>query len=482
MRIINEIGVKGATNCVLEFGGNVIDEMSMDARMTLTNMSVEAGATSGMMNVDITTVEYLWAILKERYGYTKMYKAFKELSKWNSDPDCNYHDIITIDVSDMTPKITQNFSPGDVIPVSEFTGEHVDQVFIGSCTNGRIEDLRIAAACFKYLLDKGMKIPEGMRCIIVPATEVIWNMAMEEGLFKIFKKAGRCVILNASCAACLGMSGGVQADAEVTVSTTNRNFDGRMGKGGMVHLVSPATAAFTAIYGCVTEPPLGAMKQITSCSIINQPRATSIVVPMKTAEYKPIDFASYLQGSDSEVTDFSGKTCFLERKGETVLAPNVNTDEIIPAKYLTAIRKDVYGKHCLEDLAMSKEAEGTLPSSQIVIGGENFGMGSSREHAVWAFKSAGIKCVIATSFARIFYDNMFNNHLLCIELSEKDIKKLYDANPEEIKINTNICTIEWDNGYIEFKALTSKQKELVDTKNSTDARLKLAAKIYPYKK
>ncbi len=248
LHIIGKIGVNGATDRVIEFAGPVVEKMSMESRMTLCNMAVEAGATSGICYPDATTVEYLWPFIKGEYSSKDA--ALAEYRSWLPDPDAEYDALIEIDVSTLAPLVTFGYKPDNVKPVSEMAGTPVDQVYIGSCTNGRIEDLRAAAGVLK-----GKKISDSVRGVVSPATPGVFNRAMEEGLIKIFMDSGFCVT-NPTCGACLGMSCGVIAEGEVCASTTNRNFNGRMGKGGMVHLMSPATAAATALAGCITNSNL----------------------------------------------------------------------------------------------------------------------------------------------------------------------------------------------------------------------------------
>ena len=243
--LIGQIGVNGATNCVTEFTGPVVDAMSMEERMTICNMAVEAGATSGICFPDMTTVEYLWPFIKDEFASKE--DALKEYSKWVSDPDAEYEKVYTYDLSTLEPVCTVEYKPDQIKKVSEMKGTKVNQVYIGSCTNGRISDLRVAAQILK-----GHKLADGVRGIVSPATPLIYNMALQEGLIEIFMDAGFCVT-NPTCGACLGMSNGVLAEGEVCASTTNRNFNGRMGKGGMVHLMSPATAAATAIAGTIVN-------------------------------------------------------------------------------------------------------------------------------------------------------------------------------------------------------------------------------------
>ena len=246
--IIKELTVNGATNRVIEFTGSVVDEMSMEARMTLCNMAVEAGGTCGICYPDATTVDYLWDFIKDEFETKE--DALKEYSKWVSDEGAKYEKVYEYDVSNLEPMVTFGYKPDQVKTVREMEGTKVDQIYIGSCTNGRIEDLRAAAQVLK-----GKKINDNVRGIVSPATPGVYNAALKEGIIEIFQDAGFCVT-NPTCGACLGMSNGVLAEGEVCGSTTNRNFNGRMGKGGMVHLMSPATAAAAAIKGSITNSDL----------------------------------------------------------------------------------------------------------------------------------------------------------------------------------------------------------------------------------
>jgi 3-isopropylmalate/(R)-2-methylmalate dehydratase large subunit len=243
--IISQIGVNGATNCVMEFTGKIVDEMSMESRMTLCNMAIEAGGTSGICYPDMTTVDYLWPFIQDEFKTKE--EALATYSKWKSDEDAPYEDIITYDLSKLEPMVTFGYKPDQVKSIQEMQGTKVNQIYIGSCTNGRIEDLRIAAKVLE-----NQKINDQVRGVLSPATPDIYKMALKEGLIDIFMDAGFCVT-NPTCGACLGMSNGVLAEGEACASTTNRNFNGRMGKGGMVHLMSPASAAATAIAGVITN-------------------------------------------------------------------------------------------------------------------------------------------------------------------------------------------------------------------------------------
>ena len=246
LKIIKELTVNGATDMVMEFVGPVVSEMTMESRMTLCNMAIEAGATCGICLPDRVTAEYLWPFISG--DYATIDEAVADFATWHSDADADYAQKVSFDISGLTPQATYGFKPDEVKDVTEMEGTPVNQVYIGSCTNGRIEDLREAAKILQ-----GKTLAPGVRGILAPATPKVYATALAEGIIQIFMAAGFCVT-NPTCGACLGMSNGVLAPGEVCASTTNRNFNGRMGKGGMVHLMSPLSAAAAAVKGCITDP------------------------------------------------------------------------------------------------------------------------------------------------------------------------------------------------------------------------------------
>jgi 3-isopropylmalate/(R)-2-methylmalate dehydratase large subunit len=246
LHIIKLLTVNGATDLVMEFRGPVVDSMDMSSRMTLCNMAVEAGATSGICLPDRVTAEYLWPFIRNSYATVE--EAVNDFRRWHSADDAVYEKTLAVDVSGLQPQVTFGFKPDQVKNIGELAGTPIDQVYIGSCTNGRIEDIRAAASILK-----GRTIAGNVRGILTPATPAAYSQALDEGLIRIFMDSGFCV-LNPTCGACLGMSSGVLAEGETCASTTNRNFNGRMGKGGMVHLMSPLSAAAAAITGEITDP------------------------------------------------------------------------------------------------------------------------------------------------------------------------------------------------------------------------------------
>jgi 3-isopropylmalate/(R)-2-methylmalate dehydratase large subunit len=237
LAVIGRIGTDGALYRAMEFVGPALAGMSMEARMTMTNMAIEAGAKNGIIPFDDTTRAYLQEHLKENVEYT----VFK------SDPDAEYLATEVFDCSKLEPMVALPHLPSNAVPIGQCAGKAMDQAYIGSCTNGRIEDLRIAAKIMK-----GKQV--AIRTLIVSSTPEVWKQAADEGLFDVFYNAG-CVISAPTCGACLGGFMGVLAEGEKCISTTNRNFVGRMGHPkSEVYLASPATAAASAVEGKLADP------------------------------------------------------------------------------------------------------------------------------------------------------------------------------------------------------------------------------------
>ncbi|RJS77541.1 3-isopropylmalate dehydratase large subunit [Candidatus Bathyarchaeota archaeon] len=237
LRVIGEVGADGATYQAVEFHGSTIEEMSVEGRLTLCNMAVEMGAKTGIINPDEKTYSYLAQLgLNPGRGFS-------------SDPDAEYEERLEFDVSSLEPQVACPHAVDNVKPVSEVEGTPVDQVFLGSCTNGRIEDLRLAAKILE-----GKVVKRGLRMIVTPASRRVYLQALREGLIETFVKAG-CAVCNPGCGPCVGAHQGVLAPGEVCLSTSNRNFKGRMGcTDAEIYLASPATAAATAITGRITDP------------------------------------------------------------------------------------------------------------------------------------------------------------------------------------------------------------------------------------
>ncbi|RLI07755.1 3-isopropylmalate dehydratase large subunit [Candidatus Bathyarchaeota archaeon] len=237
LRVIGEIGADGATYNAVEFAGDAVEAMGIPGRMTLCNMAIEMGGKTGIVEPDEKTSAYL------RKRTAAPFEAVR------SDDDARYKAVLHIDVSDLEPQIACPDKVDNVKPVSEVAGTPIDQVFIGSCTNGRMEDLEVAATILK-----GRRVHPGVRLLVVPASREVYLEALDAGLLRVFAEAG-ALVCNPSCGACFGGHIGILAPGEACLSTSNRNFKGRQGSPeAEVYLASPATAAASAVAGAITDP------------------------------------------------------------------------------------------------------------------------------------------------------------------------------------------------------------------------------------
>ena len=237
LHIIGMIGVDGALYKSMEFRGEGVSSLTMDDRACIANMAIEAGAKNGIFEVDDQTIEYLKDIVKRDYTVFK------------ADDDAVYEKEYDIDLSSIEPTVACPHLPENTKEAKELKNIKVDQVVIGSCTNGRLSDMATAANILK-----GKKVAKGVRCIVIPATQKVYKECIKLGYMDIFIDAG-CAVSTPTCGPCLGGYMGILAHDEVAVTTTNRNFVGRMGdKTSKVYLASPATAAYSAITGYITEP------------------------------------------------------------------------------------------------------------------------------------------------------------------------------------------------------------------------------------
>lgn len=463
LHVIGQIGTAGGTGAVIEFCGSAIEALSMEARMSICNMSIEGGARAGMVAPDEITFEYLKGRpLAPRFGTEEWDKAVKYWKSLKSDAGAKYDLDVFIDAKDIAPTVTWGTSPEDVVPITgsvpdpetfatkekqaagrrmlEYMGLTagtpmeeivVDKVFIGSCTNARIEDLRAAAN-----IVKGRKVAASIkRAMIVPGSGLVKERAEAEGLDKIFTEAG-FEWREAGCSMCLGMNPDILSPGERCASTSNRNFEGRQGAGGRTHLVSPVTAAACAIVGKLTD-----VRKLTSENVT--PRKAS----PQPAEVKPhVDERVETDDDEREMIadqpeDNSPHTNTLAPRSSaglpkfTVLkglaAPmeraNVDTDAIIPKQFLKTIKRTGLGSALFYALRFNSDGsekpdfvlnqEVYRKSKILVVTGRNFGCGSSREHAPWALLDFGIKCVIAPSYADIFFNNTFKNGMLPIAIT-----------------------------------------------------------------
>ncbi len=235
--IIHKISANGATYKAIEFEGDVIDSLSVDGRATITNMTIECGAKCGFVAPDKKTISFL-----KKNGITKYKSVYP-------DKGCNYSEIIEIDASRLTPYVAKPHNVDNGAPIAQLKNIKIDQAFLGTCTNGRLEDLEIAAKMLK-----GKKVHEGVKLLIAPASRKIFMQALQKGFIRIFSEAG-AIVLPVGCGPCVGTHQGVPADGEVNISTANRNFKGRMGNpNSFIYLASPATVIASSLKGKITDP------------------------------------------------------------------------------------------------------------------------------------------------------------------------------------------------------------------------------------
>jgi homoaconitate hydratase family protein len=236
LHVLKDVGTDGLLYKAVEFEGPAIDTMDVAARITTMSMVTEMSGKIGLIESNDKTLEYLARVTGQ------------QMEEWHADPGAPIEEERRYDVTDLPPLVAAPHSPDNVVPAEDLQGTRVDQVFVGSCTNGRVEDLRAAAEVMK-----GEQVAKGMRLIITPATQNVAKEAVREGLYNTFIEAG-AIVTNPSCALCTIGHPGVLAEGDVTMSTSNRNFPGKIGKGGQIYLCSPATAAASALYGQVTDP------------------------------------------------------------------------------------------------------------------------------------------------------------------------------------------------------------------------------------
>ncbi|CAD6449429.1 e74764cf-3a0b-4961-a8ee-cf7cafac2f84 [Sclerotinia trifoliorum] len=466
LHAIGRIGTAGGTGAVIEFCGSVIRSLSMEGRMSICNMSIEGGARAGMIAPDEITFEYLKdRPLAPKYGSEEWNRATTYWKSLQSDEDANYDIDVFIDAKDVAPTVTWGTSPEDVVPITgsvpdpeSYTDKGkrenaikmlnymgltagtpmeeivLDKVFIGSCTNARIEDLRAAAGVVK-----GKKIAANIkRAMVVPGSGLVKSMAEDEGLDKIFIDAG-FEWREAGCSMCLGMNPDILAPKERCASTSNRNFEGRQGAGSRTHLVSPASAAASAIVGKLTD-----VRKFTEGSN-PEPKKVS---PTSYQGKAHVDERVETDDGEREIIgdqpeDKSPHTNTIAARSSAglpkfqiykgIAAPldraNADTDAIIPKQFLKTIKRTGLGSALFYALRFNEDGtekpefvlnqEPYRAAKVLVVTGPNFGCGSSREHAPWALLDFGIKCIIAPSFADIFFNNTFKNGMLPIPITNQ---------------------------------------------------------------
>ncbi|ORZ02335.1 3-isopropylmalate dehydratase [Syncephalastrum racemosum] len=522
LHIIGVIGTAGGTGCVIEFAGSAIEALSMEARMSMCNMSIEAGARSGMIAPDEITFEYL----KGRPLAPKGAEWDKAVAYWKSlrsDEDAKFDVQIDIDAADIAPTLTWGTSPQDVVAITGRTPDpstvsdpirrqaieraldyiglepntqmeevKIDKAFIGSCTNSRIEDLRAAAQVVK-----GRHVADWVYAMVVPGSGLVKKQAEREGLDKIFTDAG-FDWREAGCSMCLGMNPDQLSPGERCASTSNRNFEGRQGAGGRTHLMSPAMAAAAAVTGYLTDirkllpegdnekgaasPPKSI--EIDEAPVEDHAKAASQADPVTDAP------ATGSPSAPKQAPTAEGMPKFTTLKG--IAAPldiaNVDTDMIIPKQFLKTIKRTGLGTALFYNLRYKDDKERPefvlnqepyRNSCILVNTGPNFGCGSSREHAPWAFNDFGIRCIIAPSYADIFFNNCFKNGMLPIVLPEDKVALLAEQAKQKAELEVDLVNqvVRYPGGEVTFEVESFRKHCLVNGLDDIGLTLQKADKI-----
>jgi 3-isopropylmalate/(R)-2-methylmalate dehydratase large subunit len=380
LALLGKVGASGLLGYAAEVYGEAVEEMSLSERITLSSMATEM---AGIV-ILFTPNEAILAELESLTGRT--YEAI------GADKDASYERDIRIDIEGLEPQVSLPGNPANVVPLSQVRGTRIHSAFIGSCTDGRYEDMLAAAQVLK-----GRKVAPGVVLKIVPSTDKIWRRSLDEGIMGTFKEAG-ALVGNAGCAGCAAGQIGQNGPGEVTASTGNRNFPGKQGQ-GRVFLASPGVVAASAVRGFLVAPrEIDAAIEARSLKE-EQPRPPEPAP--KTAE-------------GSRPTEIKGRVWVVDRD-------NIDTDMIYHNKHLAVTDVDEMGKYCFGNLQGYEDFPEKVRPGDIVITGANFGCGSSRQHAVDCFRSLGVQAVIARSFGAIYERNAINAGLPILEGSLEEL-------------------------------------------------------------
>ena len=374
LALVGQVGASGLLGYAAEIYGDTVDRMDLSERMTLASMATEmAGIIIFFPPND--------AILKELKALTG--KTYKTVA---ADPDASYERDIRIDITRLDPMVSLPGNPANAVLLSQVKGTRIHSAFIGSCTDGRYEDMLAAARILE-----GRKVAPGVVLKIVPSTDKVWRRCLDEGLTATFKEAG-ALVGNAGCAGCAAGQIGQNGPGEVTVSTGNRNFPGKQGQ-GRVFLASPEIVAASAVRGFIVAPD-----------------EIDADIMMKPAEEEP-----YPKPAPAARTPEGERPVKAKGRAWVVDRHNIDTDMIYHNRHLAVTDIDEMGKYCFGNLDGYEDFPDKVKPGDIVITGGNFGCGSSRQHAVDCFKSLGVQAVIAQSFGAIYERNAINAGLPILE-------------------------------------------------------------------
>jgi 3-isopropylmalate dehydratase small subunit len=401
--VLNLLGIFGANSLLgksVELYGECISNLTLDQRITISSMATEMGAIIILFPPSPEIIDYCRNL---------SHKVFVPVF---ADNDAMYHEIHDIDVSGFRQMISRPGQPHDVADINKVIGQKIDSAFIGSCTNGRMDDMRAAASILEH-----KKVAPGVVLKIVPATDTIWRQCLSEGILETFKRSG-ALVSNAGCAGCAAGQVGQNGPGEITVSTGNRNFPGKQGKGS-VYLASPEIVAASAVAGYITTPEK---------------------IPSEPSVFKTsLSSVTTSQSSVSSGRSLSTRPEILEGRVRIIRKDNIDTDMIFHNRYLAITDLKEMGQYTFDNLAGHEDfAKKTLPGDILVIAGKNFGSGSSRQQAVDCFLSLGIQAIIAESFGAIYERNAVNAALPVLTCKSCDVLDLKDGDKISIDLKTGM--------------------------------------------
>lgn len=404
LELLRKLTVKGGVGKIIEYGGPGVLDLSVTERATITNMGAELGATSSVFPSDERTRVYLRAQGRE--------ELWSELS---ADKDAVYSTVIDINLSELEPLTAQPHSPDNVATVRDLSGTKVQQVCIGSCTNSSYPMMKNVAAVLR-----GRTVAEHVTLLINPGSKQVYEMLSREGLLAEMVAAG-ARILEASCGPCIGM-GGSPGSGQVSVRSYNRNFKGRSGTAdASVYLASPVSCAVFAVKGCISDPRESGI----IIEVATEPEKYNVHDNMIIPPQKDNETITIIKGPNiKEVTVKEPLKESIEAEVLLKLGDNITTDDIMPAgskvlpfrSNIPAISEFVFS--CIDDTFSKRALDAKESGGCIIIGGENYGQGSSREHAAIAPMYLGLQAVIAKSFARIHRSNLINFGILPLRFSK----------------------------------------------------------------
>ena len=420
LEILRRVTVKGGVGKVLEYGGPGVRTLTVPERATLTNMGAELGATTSIFPSDELTETFL--------------KSQRRESDWvpfSPDPDASYDEIWEVDLGSLEPLVAQPHSPDNVCPVKTLEGLKVDQVVIGSCTNSSVKDLMTAAAILK-----GKTVPANVSLVIAPGSRQVLKMLSMSGALSHLIEAG-ARILECSCGPCIGM-GQAPCTEGTSLRTFNRNFKGRSGtQSANVYLVSPEAAAASAVKGVVTDPRTLGEPPPVHLPEIYPVEDNMILPPMPEDKAKAI---ALIRGPN--IKPLPLKEPLPDRLMGRVLikvGDNITTDDILPAgAKVLALRSNIpaISEFAFENLDPSFVRRAKEAGGGFIVGGANYGQGSSREHAAIAPMYLGIQAVIVKSFARIHLANLINFGILPLTFKDEgDYQTIHQEDEIEIEVD-----------------------------------------------